>query len=73
MCSRCPVPAILNANRCPNMRLRARIVRRWLRRRVEVTATCEERQVEVENPYVGCGYCHPAAAAVLAPQEGKEK
>jgi hypothetical protein len=44
-------------------------VRRWFRRRVEVTAYCADRQVEVADPYVGCGHCHPEAAWVLSPEE----
>lgn len=65
VCGVCPVPAILRANGCPNLRLRARLVRRWLRRRVEVLGYCAEYQVPVDDPRVGCGRCHPAAAAVL--------
>jgi len=65
VCSICPVPDILRANRCPYMRLRARLVRRWMRRRVELEAYCTRQQVQVKNPYVGCGHCHPDALAVL--------
>jgi hypothetical protein len=68
VCATCPVPAILRANGCPHMVLSARLLRRWLRQRVEVRAYCTEYDVAVENPYVGCGHCHPAAVAVL----GKE-
>jgi hypothetical protein len=61
LCARCPVPDIVRANACPNMVLEADVVRRWLGlvRRVEVYAVCTKHQVEVENPYVGCGHCHP--------------
>jgi hypothetical protein len=69
VCRICPVPGILQANSCPHMELRAGLVRRWFRRRVEVTAYCADRQVEVADPYVGCGHCHPEAAWVLAPEE----
>jgi hypothetical protein len=65
VCGRCPVPAILRANGCLHMVLHARLVRRWLRRRVVVEAHCTLHQVAVEDPYVGCGHCHPDAAAVL--------
>ena len=34
-------------------------------RRVEVYAVCTKYQVEVVDPYVGCGHCHPQAAAIL--------
>jgi hypothetical protein len=67
LCARCPVPAILRANACPHMVLEARVVRRWLGlvHRIEVYAVCTEHQVEVTDPYVGCGHCHPRAATVL--------
>ena len=67
LCSHCPVPSILRANACPHMVLEGRAVKRWLGlvRRVEVYAVCTEYQVEVENPYVGCGHCHPRAATIL--------
>lgn len=67
LCSRCPVPGIVRANGCPSMVLEGRVVRRWfgLVRRVEVYAVCTEHQVEVTDPYVGCGHCHPQAAMIL--------
>jgi hypothetical protein len=67
LCARCPVPAIRRANACPHMVLEARVVRHWLGlvRRVEVYAVCTKHQVEVEDPYVGCGHCHPRAATIL--------
>ncbi len=65
VCAICAVPDILRANRCPNLVLEARLVRRLLRRRVEVTAYCTEQQQAVSNPYIGCGHCHPEAAAIL--------
>lgn len=71
VCATCPVPGILRVNNCPHMELRGRLVRRWLRKRVEIAATCVRHQVVVEDPYVGCGRCHPAAAAVLV--VGKEE
>ena len=66
VCQICPVPEILRANSCPHMQLRARLVRRWFRRRMEVAAYCTDHHVEVTDPYVGCGHCHPDAARVLA-------
>ncbi|MEA3342387.1 MAG: hypothetical protein U9R15_20670 [Chloroflexota bacterium] len=61
------MPDILRANSCPNMVLEAHVVRRWfgLVHRVEVYAVCTEYQVEVDDPHVGCGHCHPQAALVL--------
>ena len=74
LCQRCEVPTILRANACPHMVLGARIVRRWLGlvRRVEVYAVCAEHQKEVENPYAGCGDCHPQAATILDAEIAKE-
>ena len=71
VCGVCPVPGILQANRCPHMRLEARLVRSWLWRRVEVPAYGERYRVPVKHPYVGCGRCHPEAGVVLAPGESK--
>jgi hypothetical protein len=49
------------------MVLEARVARRWLGlgRSVKVYAVCSKYQVEVEDPYVGCGHCHPHAATIL--------
>ncbi len=69
VCAICPVADILRANHCPAMALRARLVRRWFRRRVVVEAYCNRYQVAVDNPYVGCGHCHPEAAAILSTRE----
>ncbi|NLE99612.1 MAG: hypothetical protein GX601_01400 [Anaerolineales bacterium] len=75
LCARCPVPGILRANACPNMVLEARVVRRWLglTRRVQVYAVCTERQVEVADPHVGCGHCHPQASVVLEAHAREEQ
>jgi len=74
LCARCSVPDILRANACPNMVLEAQVARRWLGlvRRVEVYAVCTKYQVEVADPYVGCGHCHPQAATILGASEVKE-
>jgi hypothetical protein len=49
------------------MVLEARVVRRWLGlvHRVEIYAVCTEYEVEVEDPYVGCGRCHPEASRLF--------
>jgi len=49
------------------MVLEGRVARRWfgLVRRVEVYAVCTEHQVEVTDPYIGCGHCHPQAAMIF--------
>lgn len=71
LCARCPVPEILRANACPNMVLDARVVRRWLGlvHHVEVYAVCTKHEVEVNDPYVGCGHCHPEAVRLLQASE----
>ena len=59
LCRTCPVPAILQANACPNMVLEARVGRRFgLLRRVVVEAFCTLTKEEVIEPMVGCGHCH---------------
>jgi hypothetical protein len=49
------------------MVLEAKVVRRWLGlvHRVEVYAVCTKYEVEVEDPYVGCGHCHPDATRLF--------
>jgi hypothetical protein len=49
------------------MLLEAQVVRRWLGlvRRVEVYAVCTAYHIEVTDPHVGCGHCHPQAATIL--------
>jgi len=67
LCKHCPVPDILHANACPNMVLEARVVKRWLGlvRRIKVSAHCVLSHSKVDDPYVGCGQCHPEAAEIL--------
>jgi hypothetical protein len=74
LCAHCEVPAIRRANACPNLVLEARVARRWfgLVRRVEIRAMCTEHRVKVQNPYVGCGHCHPQAATILDAQSVEE-
>ena len=74
LCARCPLPAIRRTNACPNMVLEARVMRHWLGlvQRVEIYAVCTEYQVEVENPYIGCGHCHRQAPTILDATVAKE-
>ena len=74
LCARCPVPGILRANACPNMVLEAKVVRRWLGlvHRVDVYAVCTQRQVEVPDPHVGCGHCHPDALTLFRAREAPD-
>jgi hypothetical protein len=53
------------------MVLEARVVRRWfgLVHRVEVYAVCTKYEVEVDDPYIGCGRCHPEATKLFEAAE----
>ncbi len=61
LCTSCPVPALVLANACEYLKLRAR-VRRPLeaifQRRVQVSAYCDKVKKEVAEPQIGCGECH---------------
>ncbi len=63
LCRDCPVPEIRRVNTCPQMTLHAQIGRRpwrfWEKPRLLVSATCSQSGGKVEDPYVGCGQCHP--------------
>lgn len=62
LCKTCPVPGIVRANACQNMRLTGRVTRNLatlFQRRVQVTAFCEKTSRSVAEPHVGCGECHP--------------
>jgi hypothetical protein len=56
------------------MVLEARVVRRWLGlvHRVEVYAVCTKHEVEVEDPHVGCGHCHPEATKLFGAAEARQ-
>jgi hypothetical protein len=57
------------------MVLQARVVRRWLGlvQRVAVYAVCSRNQIEVKDPYVGCGHCHSSAPSILNAQVVEEE
>ena len=62
LCETCPVPGILRANSCENMRLNARVTRSVFdafQRRVQISAYCEKTAQRVKKPEIGCGECHP--------------
>ena len=60
LCRECPVPGILRANGCPQMRLEGSVARGFLGfgRRVVIAASCERSGRSVAEPHVGCGECH---------------
>jgi hypothetical protein len=39
---------------------------------VEVYAVCTEYEVEVKDPYVGCGRCHPEATKLFEAAEVRQ-
>jgi len=68
-CGRCPVPRLILANACPNLRLEARLIPGvlGLGRRVEVHARCDLHAVSVAEPEIGCGHCHEVFSALDQP------
>lgn len=58
-CSKCPVPAILQANACLDMELKLTIKPRMLGfgRQLQVDAICSRDGSTIPDPYVGCGNC----------------
>jgi hypothetical protein len=74
-CVLCTVPAILQANASPDLRLKLAIKKGILGfgRRVEVEATCDKHRVTVADPIVGCPQCNserPGFDAFLKSLEG---
>jgi hypothetical protein len=60
LCKSCCVPAIIRANACPNMILKANVISYFfgLKHKVLVTAFCKKNNEVVLEPEVGCGKCH---------------
>jgi hypothetical protein len=60
MCTGCPVPGILSANACENMKLKGKIHRPFpfLNKQVAVEAYCVKCECDVQEPHIGCGECH---------------
>lgn len=60
LCFTCPVPDIQAANACPYMVLAPEVKRPFpfLRRQVQVRASCTKTNRLVAEPKVGCGECH---------------
>lgn len=67
ICAKCPVPAILRANACEHMELRAKVQRPLLGliKRVDVSAYCVKSKKDVPEPHIGCGQCHPLPQVFL--------
>ena len=62
LCKTCLIPDIVIANACPHMILSADIssVLFGLKKRVKANAYCLKTHHDVEDPFKGCGQCHPA-------------
>ena len=61
LCARCRVPAIHQANACPNLVLEARVQPGvlGLGRGIRVHASCTKSGGPIAAPEIGCGLCHP--------------
>ncbi len=58
LCDTCPVPGMLRETNCTSLALEAKVTRRLLRERVEVTfAACTDHIQELDNPL----YCPTCA------------
>jgi hypothetical protein len=61
LCYTCPVPGIMRANSCENMRLIPSLVRPFPiigAKQVYLKAHCIKIKREVIEPQIGCGQCH---------------
>jgi hypothetical protein len=68
LCKTCPVPSILRANSCENMKIKARVTRpakALFQIRVDVSAFCQKSQRNVSEPHIGCGDCHPVLPKII--------
>jgi len=70
LCRNCPVPRIVLANACPDLRLRGRVTAGLLGlgRRMDITASCRRSAGPVARPEVGCGLCHPGGPGEAEPR-----
>jgi hypothetical protein len=71
LCKSCPVPAILQANACPNLVLHAEVSRQFLgiKRKVKISSYCLKSQTNVAEPEIGCGQCHPEVNEIFENNE----
>ncbi len=61
LCQTCPVPGIRLANACPDMELIPSLSRPFpfFKQEVHIRAYCTKSHQDVQEPYIGCGICHP--------------
>jgi len=59
LCTKCPVPDILQANACENQTLTPRLERPlfFMKPEVRAKAHCTKCECDVEEPAIGCGLC----------------
>ncbi len=72
MCEQCPVPEILLANSCENLKLIPQLKRPLLfgRPQVQISAYCTKIDEAVNEPRIGCRECHPNLIEfVIAPDD----
>lgn len=60
LCKTCPVPGIILANACENMKLQASIqsLPLGISKRMKIKAFCTLSGKVVSEPHIGCGQCH---------------
>lgn len=71
-CNTCPVPEVLLANACENLRFKPTLKRPLLilPAHVQVTASCTKCNCAVAQPHIGCGQCHALPFSFeIAPDE----
>lgn len=62
LCRNCEAPAIAAANNCENLDLIAEVQRSFFGKKTKgiiIKAFCRKSNDWVQNPYIGCGQCHP--------------
>jgi len=68
LCSSCPVPNILQANACSNLRINASVAQKIMagfKKRIYIKVYCEKTGRFEFDPYIGCGECHPIPPVFL--------
>ena len=61
LCQKCPVPKIIQANSCKNMRFSPKLKSPlfFMKPLVEISTYCVKCECDVKQPQIGCGQCHP--------------
>jgi hypothetical protein len=72
LCKKCPIPEILLANSCENIKFQPRLVKPFffMKPQVWISAFCVKINAPVDEPRIGCGQCHPLNKVfVITPDE----